>query len=252
MRSYGNGRVGCSNVRNSARSTLRIATYNVHKCRGLDGRVRPERIAKVIAALDADVVALQEIFGEQSEYLAKQLNYSFCFGENRKVRKRSYGNATLSRLPFGDIKNYDLTHGGRERRGVLRSDINLDGGRLLHLFNVHLGTAFLERRYQGRELIGPRILAQLGLTGPRVIVGDFNEWTRGLCTNLMCAQFAAADLKRFARSKRTYPGILPMMSLDHIYFDRTTELKSLELFRNRTALIASDHLPQVAEFKLPA
>jgi endonuclease/exonuclease/phosphatase family metal-dependent hydrolase len=85
-----------------------------------------------------------------------------------------------------------------------------------------------------------------------VIVGDFNEWTRGLCTNLMFAQFAAADLKRFARSKRTYPGILPMMSLDHIYFDRTTELKSLELFRNRTALIASDHLPLVADFKLPA
>ena len=205
---------------------MRIATYNVHKCRGLDARVRPERIAKVIAALDADVVALQEVFKEQADYLAEELKYSFCFGENRKVGKTPYGNATLSRLPFGEIKNYDLTHGGRERRGVLRSDIKLDGD-LLHLFNVHLGTAFLERRYQGRELIGPRILAQLGLTGPRVIVGDFNEWTRGLCTNLMSAQFAAADLKRFARSKRTYPGILPMMSLDHIYFDRTLELKSL-------------------------
>jgi endonuclease/exonuclease/phosphatase family metal-dependent hydrolase len=134
----------------------------------------------------------------------------------------------------------------------LRSDIKLGDDRLLHFFNVHLGTAFMERRYQGRELIGPRILAQLGLTGPRVIVGDFNEWTRGLCTTLMSAQFAAADLKRLARSARTYPGILPMMNLDHIYFDRTMELKSIELFRSRTALIASDHLPLVAEFKLPA
>ena len=210
--------------------------------------MRPERIAKVIAALDADVVALQEVFEDQTDYLAKELKYSFCFGENRKVGKKPYGNATLSRLTFGEIRNYDLTHGGRERRGVLRSDIKLGGGRLLHLFNVHLGTAFLERRYQGRELIGPRILSQLGFTGPRVIVGDFNEWTRGLCTNLMSAQFVAADLKRFARSKRTYPGILPMMNLDHIYFDRTMELKSLELFRSRTALIASDHLPLVAEF----
>src|SRR3954469_9373378 len=231
---------------------LRIATYNVHKCRGLDGRVRPERIAKVIAALDADAIALQEVFAEQVEYLAKQLSYAFCFGENRKIGKKPYGNATLSRLPFGQIKNYDLTHGGRERRGVLRSDIKLDRGRVLHLFNVHLGTAFLERRYQGRELIGPRILAQLGFSGPRVIVGDFNEWTRGLCSTLMSAQFAAADLKRFTRSARTYPGILPMMSLDHIYFDGTMELKSLQLFRNRTALIASDHLPLVAEFRLPA
>jgi endonuclease/exonuclease/phosphatase family metal-dependent hydrolase len=229
-------------------SRVRIATYNVHKCRGLDARVRPERIAKVVAALDADVVAVQEIFADQAEYLAKEIKYSFCFGENRKIGKKPYGNATLSRLPLGEIKNYDLTHGGRERRGVLRSDVRADGS-LLHLFNVHLGTAFLERRYQGRELIGPRILAQLGLTGPRIIVGDFNEWTRGLCTNLMSAEFAAGDLKRFSRSARSYPGILPMLKLDHIYFDRRVELKSLELYRSRTALIASDHLPLVAEFK---
>jgi len=231
---------------------LRIATYNVHKCRGLDGRVRPERIAKVIAALDADAIALQEVFAEQVEYLARELDYESCFGENRKIGKKSYGNATLSRQPFGEIKNYDLTHGGRERRGVLRSDLKLEGEKVLHLFNVHLGTAFLERRYQGRELIGPRVLADLGLTGPRVIMGDFNEWTRGLCTDLMRAQFAAGDLKRFARSARSYPGILPMMSLDHIYFDNLLGLKSLTLFRSRTALIASDHLPLVAEFKLPA
>ena len=230
---------------------MRIATYNVHKCRGLDGRARPERIAKVIAALNADAIALQEIFEDQAEYLARELKHSFCFGENRKIGKKSYGNATLSRLPFGEINNYDLTQGGRERRGVLRSDITL-GGRSVHLFNVHLGTAFLERRYQGRQLIGPRILAQLGLTGPRVIVGDFNEWTRGLCTNLMSAEFAAGDLKRFSRSARSYPGILPMLKLDHIYFDKTMELKSLSLYRSRTALIASDHLPQIGEFTLPA
>src|SRR3954452_24834941 len=102
---------------------LRISTYNVHKCRGLDGRVRRERIAKVIAALDADAIALQEIFEEQAEYLAQELKYECCFGENRKIRKKSYGNATLSRLPLAQIKNYDLTHGGRERRGVLRSDL---------------------------------------------------------------------------------------------------------------------------------
>jgi endonuclease/exonuclease/phosphatase family metal-dependent hydrolase len=231
---------------------VRIATYNVHKCRGLDGRVRPERIAKVISALGVDAVALQEVLHDQAEQLAVELRYSCCFGENRLHGKQPYGNATLSRLPFGETKNYDLTFHGQERRGVLRSDIKLQDDRLLHLFNVHLGTAFLERRYQGRELIGPRILAQLGLTGPRVIVGDFNEWTRGLCTNLMSAEFAAGDLKRFSRSVRSYPGILPLLELDHIYFDRTMELKSFELYRSRTALIASDHLPLVADFRQPA
>ena len=230
---------------------MRVATYNVHKCRGIDGRVRPERIASVVAALDADVVALQEIYDEQAELLARQLRYKFCFGENRKLKTRGYGNATLSRLPFGTIKNYDLTHGTRERRGILRSDIQV-AGQTIHLFNVHLGTAFLERRYQGRELLSERVLAQLGLTGPRIIVGDFNEWTRGLCTQLMSAQFATGDLKRFRRSARTYPGFLPMLNLDHIYFDRAIELRSLQLHRSRTALVASDHLPLVAELKLPA
>jgi endonuclease/exonuclease/phosphatase family metal-dependent hydrolase len=40
---------------------IRVASYNIHKCRGLDRRTDPERIAKIIAELDADVVALQEI-----------------------------------------------------------------------------------------------------------------------------------------------------------------------------------------------
>jgi endonuclease/exonuclease/phosphatase family metal-dependent hydrolase len=42
---------------------LHIATYNVHKCRGVDGRTRPSRIASVLKGLRADVVALQEVIG---------------------------------------------------------------------------------------------------------------------------------------------------------------------------------------------
>jgi endonuclease/exonuclease/phosphatase family metal-dependent hydrolase len=43
--------------------TLRVATYNIHRCRGLDGRTSPARVADVIRAIDADVVALQEVIG---------------------------------------------------------------------------------------------------------------------------------------------------------------------------------------------
>ena len=32
--------------------TLRIATYNIHRCRGLDGRTNPARIADVIRAIE--------------------------------------------------------------------------------------------------------------------------------------------------------------------------------------------------------
>ncbi len=37
-----------------------MATYNVHACVGRDGRHDPERVAKVVTELDADIVALQE------------------------------------------------------------------------------------------------------------------------------------------------------------------------------------------------
>ena len=45
------------------RGLLRVATYNIHRCRGLDGRTRPERIAEVLQAIGADVIALQEVVG---------------------------------------------------------------------------------------------------------------------------------------------------------------------------------------------
>ena len=42
---------------------VRVATYNIHRARGLDGRTRIERIAGVLAMIDADIVALQEVVG---------------------------------------------------------------------------------------------------------------------------------------------------------------------------------------------
>ena len=40
---------------------MKVASYNIHKCRGLDGVTRPDRIIEVIRELGADVVALQEV-----------------------------------------------------------------------------------------------------------------------------------------------------------------------------------------------
>jgi hypothetical protein len=41
---------------------------------------------------------------------------------------------------------------------------------------------------------------------------------------------------------------LPFLHLDHIYFDPLLKLNRLGLHRSRTALLASDHLPLVADF----
>lgn len=246
-------------TREDGRRSLRVATYNVHKCRGMDRRTMPERVAEVIAELDADIVALQEVIAESANPVSDQLGslldalqeYGFCFGENRKLKTGApYGNAVLSRLPLVANQNYYLPLTRREQRGCLRADLTLPNGRILHIFNVHLGTGFMERRHQGSKLLSSEILRHAGLTGPRIVLGDFNEWTRGLTTQLMKQHFQSADLRAFTRRKRTYPGMLPLLHLDHVYFDAALELENFAVHRSRTALVASDHLPLVATFQV--
>lgn len=238
---------------------VRVATYNVRKCRGLDRRTDPERIAAVIRDLDADVIAVQEILDvrnakpqfDQARRIAAALpGYDCRFGENRTLHGGAYGNLTLSRLPFGISENYDITWRRRERRGCLRTDIKLPAGQVLHIFNVHLGTGFVERRHQARHLLTDAVLQRTDLVGPRIVVGDFNEWTRGLASRLMGKEFEAVEPRAFLRYTRTYPGVLPFLHLDHFYYDQHLSLKTFRLHRSRRALVASDHLPLVAEFAL--
>src|ERR1700745_2549864 len=97
---------------------LRVATYNVHKCRGMDRRTQPERIADVMRATDADAIACQEILEAPAEEIAHELSeYTPYFGEVRKHMGEAYGNAVFSRLPVTAARTYDISYRGRERRG---------------------------------------------------------------------------------------------------------------------------------------
>jgi endonuclease/exonuclease/phosphatase family metal-dependent hydrolase len=240
---------------------IRVATYNIHKCRGLDRRTSPERIAAVIIELEADVVALQEVldvqngrpeFDQARQIKSKLAGYGWGFGENRRLHGGAYGNMTLSRFPVQVCHNYDVTWRHREQRGCLRTDVLLGKGTVLHVFNVHLGTSFIERRHQARKLLSDDVLNGIERRGPRIVVGDFNEWTRGLASRLMGEAFEVVEPRAFLRHARTYPGVLPLFHLDHFYYDKQLSLKSFRLHRSRKALIASDHLPLVAEFESKA
>lgn len=238
---------------------LRITTYNIHKCRGMDGRIRPARIAAVLRDIDADVIALQEVVridepnpeADQMLYLAKELKMPHhAFGKNRKWRHGEYGNAVLSRVPISHAENFNLTWKKLESRGCQRVDLSWHGAPL-HIFNAHLGTAFMERRWQAQQLLSKECVRNPALNGPRIVLGDFNEWTRGLCTRMLSGELVCVDLKPVLWRPRSYPGVFPLLHLDQIYFDRVLQLRHFTLHRNRAALIASDHLPLSADFVMP-
>src|SRR5256885_3285576 len=145
---------------------MRVVTYNIHKCRGLDRRVRPARIVEVLREVNADIIALQEVLSieqarpeeDQARFIAEEMEMNHFIGGTRMLKGGIYGNVLLSRFPLREMRNYDISVRGREQRGCLRADVEINPARILHVFNVHLGTAFIERRHQGRKLIDSAIL----------------------------------------------------------------------------------------------
>ncbi len=77
-------------------------------------------------------------------------------------------------------------------------------------------------------------------------VGQLN--TVGLATSLLSRMLQSVDHATPRRRRRTYPGFLPLLPLDHIYYRGPLEVVSVEQPRTRLALVASDHLQLVAEF----
>jgi len=234
-------------------AALRVVTYNVHRCRGMDRRTRPDRVASVLREIGADVIAVQEIVGSgpqgtsQIEEIGAALGMGWVMAPARQLRGHQFGNAVLSRLPIVHHVQHDLSWKTCEPRCLQRVDIEVQG-HTLHVYNVHLGTAILERRHQAQRLAS--IVADRHVGGPKIVLGDFNEWMRGLTTSLLSDRLKSVDLKEYMRRGRTYPGLFPILHLDHIYYAGRLEIVHVELERTRKSLVASDHLPLIADVRV--
>jgi endonuclease/exonuclease/phosphatase family metal-dependent hydrolase len=224
--------------------SLTVASYNIHKGRGLDRRVDIRRIAAVLGEIDGDLVGIQEVHRPQVEALADELGMAFAMGVTSIRAGGPYGNAILSRLPLGLARAFDLTRQRREPRGGIQVEVTV-GGRPLHLFNVHLGLGVRERAQQVALLVRQHIRRD-GRAGPRIVMGDLNEWFPGSVGRALRRELHGP------RHHRTHPSPLPLFALDRIYWERDIHAERFHVHRSRLALVASDHLPVVARLRVPA
>lgn len=219
----------------------------------MDRRTRPERISDVLADLGADIIALQEVIGlghatpGHAEGFGAALGMGWVMAPTRELRRHQFGNVVLSRFPIRDHTQHDLSWKSSEPRNSQRVEIEVGPG-CVQIFNVHLGTAVLERRYQASRLAN--WVHERRPPGPKIVLGDFNEWMRGNATAILEDRLESVDLSPYLPKRRSYPGFFPLVHLDHIYHLGKVEVRRVELIRTRKAKIASDHLPLVADIRV--
>jgi endonuclease/exonuclease/phosphatase family metal-dependent hydrolase len=230
---------------------LVVASYNIHRGVGLDRRRDLDRVAAVIGEIAPDVIGLQEVVREeghahadQAAYLASRLGMTLSMCVTRAHGQGTYGNAVLTRLPVLDSSTCDLSRDGREPRACLRVDLGVNGRTLL-VFNCHFGLGLRERRAQV-ETLAAFIRDSAALAGPRVLMGDFNEWHPGPVSRGFKREFSSP----MRRMRRTHPAMFPLFKLDRIYWDVELEGETFNVHRSRLARVASDHLPVVARLRV--
>ncbi|MDH4321629.1 MAG: endonuclease/exonuclease/phosphatase family protein [Desulfobulbaceae bacterium] len=246
---------------------IKVLSYNIHRAIGVDRRFRPERIVSVLEHHRADIVFLQEVdVGvprsrelDLAAVMAKTLNYPYyALGLNVKVKQGHYGNATLSRFPISAHRNIDLTVDRRKKRGCLYTAIALptaDGGsRELAAFNLHLGLSTQERIRQVGMLVRSAPYAAMSPELPCLVGGDFNDWRTMLAPIFIdILGFSCATNRKTGHQEplQTYPSFSPTGGLDKIFCRGGIEVVTSRRCKLRTSMVASDHLPVIAELQLP-
>ena len=246
--------------------TLRVLTYNVHRCQGTDRRLSPTRIAEVIARCRPDVVALQELdigrartrWIDQAGLIAHRLGMDVHFHPVLQIDKELYGDAILTALPACLVKTGPLPALAMARRleprGALWVAVEVEGV-AVQIVNTHLSLIGRERVRQVAALLGPEWLGRSDCLGPKILLGDFNAVPRS--TAYQAITHTLADAQRLLAPARrpipTFPARLPTLRLDHVFVSQdSVRVTAVEVPRSLLTRVASDHLPLVVDLEILA
>lgn len=241
---------------------MKVMTYNIHSCIGIDGKVRPERIISVIRSCRADVIALQEVDAnrhrsrghEQARMIADALAMSHHYYAVSDWNGEQYGLAIISRYPLEHVQSGHLTpvdHAHRsEARGALWVKLATPAG-VVNVINTHFGLRREERQRQATILLGDDWLGQISAAEPILLCGDLNTGPK----SPVCQSFGrrlvdvACGLPNH-RPRATFISTMPLRRLDYIYASQHFAVNAVRQPRTPTAKLASDHLPVCAELEL--
>lgn len=228
--------------RGESKTDLIVASYNIHRCIGRNGGPDPGRIAAVLKNLNATIIGLQEVDTaiqdgnglSQIDHISRLLGFEFVAGPTIHRHNGYYGNVLLTRHEILSSRHIDLSFPGREPRCALEADL-LVGDRKVRVIVTHLGLTGRERRAQVTHLCQAVALNQEDMT---IILGDFNEWLWG-------ARSSSCLRSMFGKSttRRTYPSVFPLFSLDRIFVRPSDALIGEEVYSTPLSRRASDHLP---------
>jgi len=249
-------------------TSLRVATYNIHKgVRGIGPRKRLEihNIVLGVEALDADLVFLQEVrhfhhreavhFKRtrggwpdqgQADFLAPD-GYVAAYKTNAITTHGEHGNALLSRWPLGDVGHVDVSDHRFEQRGLLHVPVQWQG-HVIHTVVVHLGLMHAGRVRQVQRL-AEFIHGHLPKDSLVVVAGDFNDWGDKLDAPMRAHGLLRAEPPHGGARHATFPSRLPFFSLDRIYA-RGFRCLSMSVPTGPAWARMSDHLPLLAELEL--
>lgn len=244
--------------------TVRLLTYNVHSCIGMDGRLSVRRIARVIAQTEADIVALQELDKQrrrtknqdQARQIAEQLRMEHHFHPSIALAGEYFGNAVMSRLPMRVMKTGPLpgTAAGPRREPRAAVWVNVDvNGTCLQVINTHLGLNRGERVTQAQALLGRDWYGGRDADIPVVLCGDLNALPtslayRHLCRRLRDAQTVLSD----QQPQATWPARWPLGRIDHVFVSRDVIVRDAVVLDDELACVASDHRPLLTTLEVPA
>jgi len=246
----------------SASKILKIMSYNVHGCMGMDGTISAERIARVIARHQPDVIALQELDSgrvrsqgiNQANRIAGYLGMKYHFHPVFFHQEGSSGNAILSCYPLEMIKVGILPNQDKRRiyepRGALWVSLEFQGAKI-HIINTHLSIWPRERMGQMRELLSKKWIGLQDQNDPLILCGDFNAIPGSLVYKEVCKSLKDSQASLAGhRPYHTWSGRYPLTRIDHIFINFHWMVNSIFVPRTSLDKLASDHLPLVVGLSL--